>query len=217
MESIVSVFASAPVKDPSAPRKRKKLRLPKVISLREAEAILVAAERRGGTKYGARNRLGLELMYRAGLRVSEVCNMMPRDLHPEGYIDIYDAKGGDGTAYFDAERVNPLVDKWMEQRNVPDGSPLICHLGGKPMTTRYWQRLCEDLKEDVGIAGIAGIFTPHVLRHTFATELLEDGFSLVEVQNLLRHRHLSTTAVYLHVRDKSLQAKMAKRTPRREV
>lgn len=194
-----------------APKRRKK-KLPKVISRGEAAALLDAAD--DGTPVGTRNLLILLLMYRAGLRVSEVVAAAPRDVERDGVIHLYDAKGGDGTAYFTPEIVLPTLDAYLALRRlwlagrVADGLPLIINPDGTPVTVRYVQRLVSRLKRRVGIQGIV---TPHVFRHSFATELLEDGFSIVEVQRLLRHANLATTEVYLHVRDESLRGKMATR------
>jgi integrase/recombinase XerD len=200
-----------------APKKRKKKKLPKIISGKEADRLLRAAD--DGTVVGFRNRVMLEVMYRAGLRVSEVTKLTLRDVDPDGIIHVYDAKGGDGTAYFDPDRLNPLIDRWLHLRDgwlgwsgmTSHGGtrlPLFIRPDGKPITTRYIQRLVKRLKDETGITGIC---TPHVLRHTYATELLSEGFTLTEVQSALRHAHLQTTAVYLHVRDEALLRKMQRR------
>jgi site-specific recombinase XerD len=197
------------------PVKRKKRNLPKIISSEEAASVLAAAD--DGTNVGLRNRLMLDLMYRAGLRVSEVCDITPRQIHRDGTIDIFDAKGGDGTAYFDADRILPQLDRWLEIRkdwyNGPKGPMpnLFIKPNGFRVSPRYLQRLMVKLRADIGITGV---LTPHVLRHTFATENLEEGLSLVEVQSLLRHAHMATTTVYLHVRDKALRDKMSRRGKR---
>jgi integrase/recombinase XerD len=191
------------------PKKRRKRKLPKVVSRSEAQRLVDAA--RDGTAEGTRDAFALALMYRAGLRVSEVVKLTVRDFHVEdGVIDVRDAKGGDGTAYFAPDQLLPLYDRWMEVRAgwATATSPLVCKRDGSRLSTRYLQRLVKRLKEELGIDGVC---TPHVLRHSFATELLEDGFTLSEVQAALRHAHLQTTAVYLHVRDKALQTKMSKR------
>jgi site-specific recombinase XerD len=101
---------------------------------------------------------------------------------------------------------------WQTQVGTTGDQVLFIKPNGARVSVRYLQRLMEKLKAE---AAIAGICTPHVLRHSFATEALEDDFTLTEVQALLRHAHLQTTAVYLHVRDKSLQSKMSRREVRR--
>jgi site-specific recombinase XerD len=202
--------------DMPEPRKRKKKHLPKVVSSLEAERMIQAAatDAECTEPERVRNKLALTLMYRAGLRVSEVVSLAPRDIEADGIIRLYDAKGGDGTAYFDPESIMPLVAEWVgwRARFVPFARhdlPLLVMLpAARAMNTRYIQRLVKRLKEQLGIRGIV---TPHVFRHTYATELLEEGFSLIEVQSALRHANLQTTAVYLHVRDESLRRKMTSR------
>lgn len=193
-----------------APKKRKKKKLPKVLSRREAQDLLTLTA--NGTRTANRNTLILLLMYRAGLRVSEAVAIRPRDIERDGVIHLYDAKGGDGTAYFTPDDVLPVLDAYLAQRmewvGPAPGEFLILNPDGTPVTVRYVQRLVARLKAK---AGIHGIVTPHVFRHSFATELIEDGFPLHEVQRLLRHANIATTEVYLHVRDESLRDKMSKR------
>ena len=194
---------------------RHKKHLPKVITSAEAADLLAAAE--SGTAESCRDRLLLELLYRAGLRVSEVVKLTPRDVERAGLIRVYDAKGGDGTAYFDPPRVLPLLDRWLEVRSswlngVPSGTQhLFLKRDGSPLSTRYVQRLVKRLKDEIGVVGRC---TPHTLRHQFATECIEEGFPIHEVQRLLRHANLATTAVYLSVRDESLRKRVAERSAR---
>jgi len=198
--------------DEAPAKKRKKKKLPKVLSRAEAAELLALAD--NGTRTGKRNALIILLMYRAGLRVSEAVATRPRDVERDGVIHLYDAKGGDGTAYFTPDAILPVLDEYLAQRKEwlgPDANPalpLIVNPNGSPVTVRYVQRLVSRLKAK---AGIQGIVTPHVFRHSFATELIEDGFPLHEVQRLLRHANIATTEVYLHVRDESLRGKMARR------
>lgn len=200
----------------SGPRKKRKL--PKIISATEARRLLAAAaEGRGDV--GLRDEAMLTLLYRAGLRVSEVVAIKPGDLDSEGVIRLYDAKGGDGTAYFDGEAVWPLIERWLAIRRSwvgPDyDGPLFCKQTGDKITVRYIQRLVKRLKSDVGIPEDRKL-TPHVLRHTFATELIEEGMPITEVQSAMRHAHLATTAIYLHVRDETLRRKIQSRPQGKE-
>lgn len=200
-------------------RKRRKKKLPKVISAREAEALLEAIG--SDPAVGLRDRLMVELMYRAGLRVSELTTLYQRDIETDGVIRLYDAKGGDGTAYFPADELGPQLSAWAAQRRAWVESAIrqrhdlnpryFIKPDGSPVSVRYVQRLIKRHKE---LLGIAGIVTPHVFRHTFATQMLEEGFQLTEVQSALRHANLATTAVYLHVRDESLRRKMTRRSRR---
>lgn len=186
-------------------RKRK---LPKILTRDEMVRLLEAPNLRYPT--GLRNRCMLELMYRAGLRVSEVAELKPRDVDVrKGIVRIFDGKGGDGTAYFDAETLRILIDQWkVVRRTLPKGDYLFCTLDGGQVSPRYLQQMVQRMRRR---AGITAICTPHVLRHTFATELLGEGFSMREVQDALRHADVSTTQVYTHVLDEHLRSKIQQR------
>lgn len=154
----------------------------------------------------------LELMYRAGLRVGEVVALRVRDVDVKaGTARVFDGKGGDGTAYFDGELIGPLLERWRDERRrlgVARDAPLFCTLTGGEVSTRYVQQMVGRMKRR---AEISSVCTPHVLRHTFATELLDEGFNIREVQNALRHADLSTTMIYTHVLDTHLRDKIQRR------
>lgn len=205
------ITGALPTPEPAKKKSHKK-RLPKVISAGEATRLLAAAD--DGSSVGLRNRLMLEMMYRAGLRVSEVTKLAPRQVESDGIIHIYDAKGGDGTAYFQPEKIMPLMERWMPLRERwarGEELPLFINRNGTPVSVRYLQRLVKKLKAEIGLVGI---LTPHVLRHTYATELIEDGFPIHDVQRLLRHANLQTTAIYLSIRDEQLRRRATQRGPR---
>jgi site-specific recombinase XerD len=167
----------------------------------------------------------MELMYRAGLRVGEVCALELRDVYlvgEEGRVRVVDGKGGDGTAYFDPDSVWPLLERWKAVRadlGLETSPWLFCtikssqtrfggtHLPGRPVSVRAVQRMINRRARKAGLPRMS----PHVLRHTFATELLDEGFSIREVQALMRHRNLRTTEIYLHLADSKLGAQVAER------
>lgn len=188
--------------------KSRKRKLPKILTRDEVKALLDAPNLRYPT--GLRNRCMLELMYRAGLRVGEVVALKPRDVDVKrGVARVHDGKGGDGTAYFDAETLVVLLDQWKSlRRALPKTELLFCTLQGQPVSVRYIQQMVQRMRQR---AGITAICTPHVLRHTFATELLEEGFSLREVQDAVRHADVSTTQIYTHVLDEQLRTKIQQR------
>jgi site-specific recombinase XerD len=193
----------------STGRARKKRRLPKTISRAEAERLFAACNLRAPT--GLRDRVMLELMYRAGLRVGEVCKLEPRDVDGRGMVRVVDGKGGDGTAYFDAPSVTPLLEEWKRERKrlgVPAGAPLFCTLKGGPVSVRQMEAM---VKRRAKRAGVTAYVTPHVLRHSFATELLEEGFNIRQVQEAVRHADVSTTMIYTHVYDAQLRNKIQRR------
>lgn len=203
--------------------KSRKRKLPKYASREEIASLFDQANLRSAT--GLRDRCMMELMYRAGLRVSEVCALEPRDVYlveAEGRVRIIDGKSGDATAYFDPVSVWPLVESWKSARDdlgLRSTASLFCtvknshtRLGGysargRPVSVRAVQRMMERRSRKAGLRKI----TPHVLRHTFATELLDEGFSIREVQALMRHANLATTEVYLHLSDSKLGAQIAQR------
>jgi site-specific recombinase XerD len=191
-----------------AEAKTRKRKLPKILTRDEARALLAAPNVRYPT--GLRNRCMLELMYRAGLRVSEVCALKPRDVDlAKGTIRIHDGKGGDGTAYFDAETLRLLIDQWKgRRRTLPKSDFLFCTLVGGKVSTRYMQQMTGRMAKR---AGITARCTPHTLRHTFATELLDEGANIRQVQEALRHSDVSTTMIYTHVLDTQLRSIIRKR------
>jgi integrase/recombinase XerD len=191
----------------------KKRKLPKILTREEVKALLDAPNLKAPT--GLRNRCMFELMYRAGLRVGEVCLLTPRDVDlADGTIRIHEqdgAKTGDGTAYFKPDDCAPLIEEWIRVRRrlaAPARSTLFCTLAGGKVSPRYMQQMTTRMKKR---AGITAVCTPHVLRHTFATELLQEGFNLREVQELMRHSDISTTEIYTHVLNTHLQDRVRRR------
>lgn len=189
---------------------RRKRRLPKTLTREEVRRLLDAPNLRAPT--GLRNRCMLELMYRAGLRVGEVCALTPRDVDlAGGTIRVLDGKGGDGTAYFAVDEVRPLLEAWLRERRrrkIGASAPLFCTLKGSPVGVRYVQKMVGRMKLR---ASITATCTPHVLRHTFATELLDEGFTIREVQDAIRHADVSTTMIYTHVLNTQLRDRIQRR------
>jgi site-specific recombinase XerD len=188
-----------------------KRKLPKTLTRDEVRRLLEAPNL--GCPTGLRDRCMLELMYRAGLRVGEVVALRPRDVDLDaGTIRVYDGKGGDGTAYFDAETLRLLLEQWKrERRRLPPSEFLFCTLQGRPVSVRHVQQMFQRRRRK---AGISTRCSPHTLRHTFATELLDEGFHIREVQEAVRHADLSTTELYTHVLDSNLRDKIQRRSRR---
>lgn len=169
---------------------------------------------------GLRDRCMMELMCRCGLRVSEVCGLHLRDVDwRAGEIRVRPevAKGGrEAVVYLDAPTQH-LLERWKDTRRpYGAGRPhlFVCVRSaerGEPLDRR---RVHEMVRRRALKAGIEQPVWPHQLRHTFATSLLEDGFNILEVQKLMRHSNIQTTAVYLHVRDKELAEKVRSRGAR---
>lgn len=174
--------------------------LPKVLSMTEVEKLIETPNT--NEILGLRDRAMLEVMYATGLRVTELTELKMDDLHLSlGLIQTI-GKG-------DKERIIPIGDlaiKWIENylkysRNKLEKpskrSPYLFlnHHGRKLTRQGIWKNLGALVKK----AGIEKEVTPHTLRHSFATHLLENGADLRVVQELLGHSDISTTQIYTHI------------------
>lgn len=182
---------------------KKEQHLPDVLSLTEVENLLATPD--VTTPLGLRDRAILELMYATGLRVSEVINLKLADLHLELGIIQTIGKG-------QKERLVPIGDtasEWVK-KYLKDARPklakptcdyLFVNFHGAQLTR---QGIWKNLKKHVLAAGIKKNVTPHTLRHSFATHILENGADLRIVQELLGHADISTTQLYTHLSKKRL-------------
>jgi site-specific recombinase XerD len=177
-------------------------KLPTVLNTLEVQELLKQPNRKCPT--GLRNYLVMLLMYRAGLRVSEVINLETKNINWQvGDLKVVDGKGS-------KDRVVPLetyvldsLRKWKAER--PKGNKFFTTLKGEELNDRYIRTF---VKRYAGKANIQKDVHPHTLRHTFATELLDQGFNISEVQDLLGHSDLSTTMIYTHVNPVTLREKI---------
>lgn len=178
--------------------------LPEVLSTEEVEMLLNAPD--VTQTLGLRNRAIIELMYATGLRVSEVVNLRLEDLHLDVGIIQTIGKGR-------KERIVPIGDEAITWINnyLRDARPELCKTRRSPFLfvnfhgvrlTR--QGVWKNLKNEVRKAGITKNVTPHTLRHSFATHILENGADLRIVQELLGHSDISTTQIYTHISKKRL-------------
>lgn len=187
-------------------------KLPKTLTREEVDRLMAVPNLR--TPTGLRNRAMLELMYRAGLRVSETCGLHLRDIRwkdEQIHLRPEITKGGkEAYAYLD-ERSTQLLERWRDRR--PDyahGSKhLFTTLQGAPVTRHYCYQM---IRRYARRAAIERPVSPHVLRHTYATELLREGFDIRQVQTLMRHSDIRTTVIYTEVFDRELQDKIRRRS-----
>jgi integrase/recombinase XerD len=207
---MLSVGPNASKHGRSASSKGRKL--PKTITRESAAKLLAKPNTHCPT--GLRNRCILELMYRAGLRVSDICGIHVRDVNWDtGRIRIRPevAKGGREAVVFAEPAVLEWLDRWKITRRpyaAPTKTPeLFVTLHGAPVDRHYIFRMVKRYAERAGIGWVG----PHMLRHTFASELIEEGFTVVEVQERLRHANLSTTSIYLHLANPGVEEKIAHR------
>lgn len=183
---------------------KKKQHLPQVLTKEEVEKLLHSPNT--GQVLGLRDRAMLELMYATGLRISEIINLKLEDLHlTMGTLQTL-GKGH-------KERIVPVSDeaiKWIN-RYLEEARPkllkqkrsnyLFLNFHGNNLTR---QGVWKNLKAEVRKAGIQKNITPHTLRHSFATHILENGADLRIVQELLGHADISTTQIYTHLSNKQL-------------
>ncbi len=179
--------------------------LPDTLSEKEVELLLRAPDMR--TPLGVRDRAILEMFYASGLRVSELANLQLPDLHlDDGYIRVI----GKGRK----ERVIPVAQ---DSANIlecylKEVRPVLCenpHLQNVFVSCRETalcrQRLWQIIKKYTREAGIMKNVTPHTLRHSFASHLLQNGAPLRVIQEMLGHADIATTQIYTHVNPERLK------------
>lgn len=179
-------------------------RLPKAISLDNVDVLLSVPETK--KPLGLRDKAMLELLYATGLRVSELISLKPEDVNLDvGYLMAF----GKGSK----ERVVPIGESaqaWVKDY-ILNGRPklfkgdsdyLFINRSGKALTRQgFWKIIKSYAKK----AKIEGSITPHTLRHSFATHLIERGADLRSVQMMLGHADISTTQIYTHVTTERLK------------
>lgn len=178
--------------------------LPKVLGEPEVEALLAAPDT--GTPLGLRDRAMIELMYATGLRVSELVGLQLPQLRLDAGFLIAFGKGS-------KERIVPVgeqAEHWVK-RYLREVRPelakgrhpnVFANYAGEPLTRRGFLKI---LKGHAVAAGIRQTVSPHVLRHSFATHLLEHGADLRAVQAMLGHADISTTEIYTHIHQHRLK------------
>ncbi|MCU0243784.1 MAG: site-specific tyrosine recombinase XerD [Acidobacteria bacterium] len=189
------------------------LSLPKFLTVEEVEALLRAPD--PAKPAGVRDRAMLEVLYGAGLRVSELASLKAAEVNlGDGFL-VCRGKGG-------KERIVPLgrqaaaaVGRWLaEARPLVDADgreELFLSRRGRPFTRQGVWKL---LRQHAAKAGLAAKVFPHVLRHSFATHLLERGADLRAVQLMLGHSQITTTQIYTHVSRERLRRVYDKFHPR---
>jgi len=190
------------------------LKLPDVLSVAEVKRLLDSPDPK--TPQGARDAAMLEILYAAGLRVSELVNLKFQDVNLEaGYVRVF----GKGSK----ERVVPIglyaqekIQNYLEtsrKRLIKNLiSPyLFVAWAGKPMSRQGFWKMIKRYSQK---AGLRKKITPHSLRHSFASHLLEGGADLRAVQVMLGHVDISTTQIYTHIAREHLKHMHSKYHPR---
>lgn len=191
------------------------MKLPEVLSVEEIDALIAVIDL--SKREGQRNRAIIETMYSCGLRVSEACNLKLSDLYlNEGFIKV-EGKGSKQRLVPISERAIAEIMDYMTDRAGIEIKPghedyLFVSAHFKKKMSRI--TLFHIIKELAEQAGIKKTISPHTLRHSFATHLLEGGANLRVIQSMLGHEDIGTTEIYTHIDAHRLRSEIIEHHPR---
>jgi integrase/recombinase XerC len=210
-EGWVPANPAKPLRSPKRSRK-----LPKFLTGEEIGRLLAAPK--PGRAGGVRDRAILELMYSSGVRVQELVNLNDADLDLSGGTVRVRGKGRRERMGIVGSHANEAVRAWLSARPRPAVAPprqaprpLFTNRFGGRLSVRGVARLLE---KHLAAAGLSRRASPHTLRHSFATHLLDAGADIRSVQELLGHKSLVTTQIYTHVTTTRLLDAFDKAHPR---
>jgi integrase/recombinase XerD len=192
-----------PIDDLESPQASKKL--PEILSLNEIERLLEQPDLQ--TRLGIRDRAMLEMLYATGMRVSELTRLPTHQVNLEGgYVLLYGKGSKERIVPLGSEAMNWVTLYLSTARGLlakTKQSPfLFINRSGKGMSRQgFWKNLRDYARK----AGLRKRITPHLLRHSFASHLLERGADLRSVQMMLGHVDISTTQIYTHVTGERLK------------
>lgn len=207
------VVTANPARTVATPKREKYL--PQV--LQPADVVLLLEQPDGSKPLGVRDRAWLELLYASGLRVSELVDIDLDHIELRARLVRVRGKGAKerlvpfGSKAADAIRAYLEVRRELTGRSTSEEQPLFVNHRGERITARSIRRLLEKY---VRAAALRGGISPHTLRHSFATHLLNAGADLRSIQELLGHVSLSTTQKYTHLNDWKLIEVYRKAHPR---
>lgn len=189
--------------------------LPKVLSMEEVETLLESPKLTD--PFGYRDKAMLEMMYATGIRVSELIGLKLSDVHlTMGFVRCM-GKGSKERIIPIGKTASDAIEEYLDKgrpklasKKHKDDSLFLNHHGKGLSRQGFW----KILKRLTSEAGIEKELTPHTLRHSFATHLLENGADLRAVQEMLGHADISTTQIYTHVTKTRLKDVYTKFHPR---
>jgi integrase/recombinase XerD len=189
-------------------------RLPKVLTVDEVESLLEGPD--GGAVAGIRDKAMLELLYATGIRVSELVALNISDVNLNmGFLKCYGKGSKERIIPLGTMALKTVSDYLMRSRvklirDQSEESLFLNHHGQRLSRQGFW----KIIKKYAYAARIEKEITPHTLRHSFATHLLENGADLRSVQEMLGHADISTTQIYTHLTKSRLKEVYAKTHPR---
>jgi integrase/recombinase XerD len=197
------LISEDPVVTVESPKFRQSL--PQFLSVEEVDRLLAQPD--ASSTFGLRDKAMIELLYSAGLRVSELCNLAMDDLHLEAGSLRCIGKGNKERLVPVGKRALAVLQLYIEKARpeiLGDHTSkylFIIRKGNKLDRISFWKNLSLYGRK----AGLRKALTPHMLRHSFATHLLDRGADLRSVQMMLGHSDISTTQIYTHVVEERLK------------
>ncbi|MBR9704196.1 tyrosine-type recombinase/integrase [Candidatus Pacearchaeota archaeon] len=194
LSAIKFSFTTILNKDPTQGIKRPKneKKIPSVLTKEEVKILFNSTQ----TK---KSKLMLMMLYSSGLRVSELVNLKPKDFDFNENIGwVRSGKGKKDRIFVISQKLSNKLKKYLEKKT--DWSYVFSE--NKPLTTRNIQKIVSRCTKK---AGINKEVTPHTMRHSFATHLLDSGVDIRKIQTLLGHSNISTTMIYTHISSEQLK------------
>ena len=179
----------------SNPKKEKKL--PTFLNYNDLDKLLNIPDLK--TKDGKRDALIMEMLYSTGIRVSELVNIKIKDINQNEQTIIILGKGNKERYVYYGSKCRQLLDFYLKDY---DNEYLFTNKHGNKINDRVIRMILE---KNTRLAGLKLRVTPHTLRHTYATHMLNEGADLKSVGDLLGHENLSTTQIYTHVSNERLR------------
>lgn len=182
-------------------------RLPKVLTADEQRALVAQPNPRYAS--GLRNRCLIRIGLEVGLRASELTHLRPEHLDMlTCRLVVREGKGAKDRVLWISDDLRDLIGWWLERR--PTSPWLFPTRDGGQIDTRYLRTMVKHYAVKAGVSEAERV-TPHVLRHTFATDLLRETKNIILVQKALGHSDVSTTMIYTHVQDDELEEALRRR------
>ena len=183
---------------------KKNSSLPKFVKEEEIDKMFTIPDTR--TWIGIRNLLIIRMLYATGLRVSELVNIKINDINIADHTIRVLGKGSKERivvfGYHTEAALNDYLNRGRRQVDFHGSPYLFLNKDGNRLSTRYIRKIIDDI---IFKASIEHHVSPHMLRHTFATGMLNNGADLVSVKDLLGHESLNTTSIYTHVSDEKIK------------
>ena len=192
----------------SYPKLEKKL--PKFIYYND---LLEMIEESSKGKEGLRDRLIIEMLYATGVRVSELVNIKINDIDFNNRRIIVCGKGNKERIVYYGEYAMKVMNEYLDSREYKSNEYLFLNNRGEQLSDRGVRYIIDNIMKKLSVKTHV---TPHVLRHTFATDMLNNGCDIKVVQELLGHSSLKTTEVYTHVTNDRLKEVYYRCFPRRD-